>query len=196
MLVLQRLLAEDHNLDALRDAVRGGAQPKYLFFWGHTAKRAGAIRQECLSQWYPATFIENGRVFATAEHYMMFHKATLFGDLEVAEQVMQAPNPGAAKSLGRAVRDFDEAVWEARRSAIVIAANLEKFAQNAALKAFLLATGEQVLVEASPTDTVWGIGLAANDPGAGDPWQWRGLNLLGFALMTVRARLRESDGEG
>ena len=194
--MLQRLLAQDHNLDALRDAVRAGAQPKYLFFWGHTAKRAGTIRQECLSQWYPATFIENGRVFATAEHYMMFHKATLFGDTEIAERALDAPSPGAAKSLGRAVRGFDEAEWEAQRSGIVIAANLEKFAQNAALKAFLLATGDQVLVEASPKDTVWGIGLDASDPAARDPWQWRGLNLLGFALMTVRDRLRDSNGEG
>lgn len=196
MLVLGRLLAEDHNLDALRAAVRAGLQPKYLLFWGHTAKHAGTIRQECLSQWYPASFVENGRLFATAEHYMMFHKATLFGDTENAERVLQAPSPGAAKSLGRQVRGFDEAVREAQRFAIVVAANLEKFAQNAPLETFLQATDSQVLVEASPTDTVWGIGLAASDPAARDPWQWRGLNLLGFALMTVRARLRESRGEG
>ena len=88
------------------------------------------------------------------------------------------------------VQGFDEAKWQAARYDIVVRGNLAKFSQNEALRSFLLNTGERVLVEASPVDPIWGIGLAANDPLAEQPAQWRGLNLLGFALMDVRRSLR------
>src|SRR5688500_17744976 len=176
------------NLESLRDAVRRGERPEYLFFWGHTASR-GVVGKECLSQWYPAAFAADGQVFPTAEHYMMYHKALLFGDRETAEQVLAAPTPKAAKALGRSVRGFAEPIWNAHRFGIVVNGNYARFSQNPLLGEFLLGTRPHILVEASPTDRIWGIGLAASDEHAADPFHWRGLNLLGFALMEVRVRL-------
>ncbi|MEY9892116.1 ribA/ribD-fused uncharacterized protein [Catenulispora sp. MAP5-51] len=165
---------------------------KYLFFWGHTPKRPGTIGAECLSQWYPAPFEVDGVRFATAEHYMMWGKAQLFGDPKAAARILSAGHPKEAKDLGRTITGFDEAKWVADRVAIVTAGNVEKFRQNPDLLAFLLGTGERVLVEASPMDRVWGIGLAADDERAQDPAAWRGLNLLGEALMAARETLRVS----
>jgi len=70
---------------------------------------------------------------------------------------------------------------------------MAKFSQHPELGQFLLATGERVLVEASPQDRVWGVGLTADDERAASPRTWRGLNLLGFALMEVRHRLKDTD---
>ncbi|MFF0519267.1 NADAR family protein [Actinomadura nitritigenes] len=161
-----------------------GTPPKYLFFWGHRTPGPGY-----LSQWWPSPFTVDGVTYATAEHYMMAEKARLFSDEETAAAVVAAPHPGAAKDLGRRVRGFDEDVWTAHRTSIVVAGNRAKFTQNAELRDYLAATRSRVLVEASPLDRVWGIGLAADDPRAGNPAEWQGGNLLGFALMTVRDSL-------
>ena len=163
---------------------------KYVYFWGHTPKKPGETGAECLSQWYPSPFEVDGVRFATAEHYMMWGKARLFGDGEVAAKVLTAGHPKEAKDLGRKIRKFDEDTWVAERVAIVTAGNMEKFRQHPELLAFLLGTGERVLVEASPMDRIWGIGLAADDERAQDPATWRGLNLLGVALMRAREALR------
>jgi len=93
---------------------------------------------------------------------------------------------------GERLRIFDEEIWQPHRFALVVAGNHAKFSQNLELAKFLHGTGHDVLVEASPVDRIWGIGLAASDDRATNPAQWRGLNLLGFALMEVRARLRGS----
>ncbi|SCE79525.1 hypothetical protein GA0070558_10743 [Micromonospora haikouensis] len=175
------------DLLALGDA---GTRVRYLHFWGHRPRPDGTAGAGCLSQWWPAPFTVDGRVFATAEHWMMWHKAALFGDHDTAARVLTAGHPQRAKALGRAVRGFDEATWAAHRYDIVVAGSVAKFAAHDDLRAFLLGTGERVLVEASPVDRVWGIGLAAGDPDAQDPARWRGDNLLGFALMAARAALR------
>jgi ribA/ribD-fused uncharacterized protein len=124
---------------------------------------------------------------------MMAGQALLFGDSEVAERIVQAPHPGAAKALGRQVRGFDEQRGAAQRFGIVVTGNLAKFSQHPQLGQFLLATSDRVLVEASPRDRVWGIGLAAEDARAASPRTWQGLNLLGFALMEVRYRLQAAN---
>ena len=134
----------------------------------------------------------DGVRYATAEHWMMAGKARLFDDADALAKVLANDDPGAAKAAGRAVRGFDEARWLAHRFDLVVAGNHAKFAQHPVLERFLLSTGDQVLVEASPVDAIWGIGLAAGDPRAHDPAQWPGLNLLGFALMAVRERLGAS----
>jgi ribA/ribD-fused uncharacterized protein len=180
---------KQHELESLCDAVRSGARLKYVFFWGHTPTSRGEIGKECLSQWYAARFEVDGVSFATAEHYMMYRKALLFSDHDTAKQILHAPNPGAAKSLGRSVRGFIDSVWVDHRSAIVVDGNYAKFSQSAALREYLVNTKQRVLVEASPVDRVWGIGLAADDEHVENPLMWRGLNLLGFALMTIRERL-------
>jgi ribA/ribD-fused uncharacterized protein len=96
----------------------------------------------------------------------------------------------AAKALGREVAGFDNEKWERHLFDIVLDGNLEKFRQHRGLRKFLLGTGDQVLVEASPVDRIWGIGLPREDKRATKPDYWRGLNLPGFALMEVREQLR------
>ncbi|NGY66416.1 NADAR family protein [Lentzea sp. NEAU-D13] len=162
---------------------------KYLFFWGHRPEREGSIGKGCLSQWWPCSFVVEGQQFASAEHYMMWRKALLFNDTAVAERVLAARTPAEAKALGRAVSGFVDATWVSARLEIVVEGSLAKFGQDRALRSYLLGTGSRVLVEASPQDRVWGIGLVASDPRAADPSTWLGLNLLGEALMEVRSRL-------
>lgn len=94
------------------------------------------------------------------------------------------------------MKNFDKAVWDKRKENIVRNGNFEKFMQNSALRSFLLSTGDKVLVEASPTDRVWGIGLRKNNPDALDPKKWRGQNLLGFILMAVRNEMAILDMYG
>ncbi|MFF3228182.1 NADAR family protein [Nocardia suismassiliense] len=184
------------SVDDLIGLVESGTKVKYLRFWGHRPQRDGAVGAGCLSQWWPAAFTVDGRTFPTAEHYMMWRKATLFGDTETADRILRAAHPHQAKALGRTVRDFDESAWTAHRYQIVVTGSAAKFSQHGDLKTYLLSTGSRVLVEASPVDRVWGIGLTADDPRAEDPSQWRGLNLLGFALMDARTTLRESQWPG
>ena len=93
--------------------------------------------------------------------------------------------------LGRKVSGFDEITWKANARRLVTEGNVQKFSQNAELKSFLISTGDAVLVEASPRDCIWGIGLSQENPRAQNPTTWRGQNLLGFALMDVRAILKD-----
>lgn len=176
--------------EALVEALRAGERVKYLHFWGHRPLPDGRIGASCLSQWWPSPFTVDGVRYATAEHWMMAAKARLFADAEAERRVLAADHPSQAKKAGRLVRGFDEATWSRERFRIVVEGSVHKFAAHPDLRDFLLNTGERVLVEASPVDRVWGIGLAANDAGAADPERWRGPNLLGFALMAARERLR------
>jgi ribA/ribD-fused uncharacterized protein len=178
------------NRTALISLAKTGATLDYVFFWGHRRPADGSITKSCFSQWYEAAFQINGERFRTAEHYMMVRKARLFGDESAASLILAAATPNDAKSLGRKVRGFSEDMWLAHREEIVFTGSFAKFSQHSALGQFLLATGDAVLVEASPTDTIWGIGLAQDSPLARNPSSWQGLNLLGFALMKVRTRLR------
>ncbi|MDL5037989.1 NADAR family protein [Comamonas resistens] len=167
-----------------------GYRPRYFPFWGHQPEKDGSVGKGCLSQWFHAPFTVDGDAFPTAEHFMMAGKARLFGDEEARLQVLASPSPAAAKQVGRSVRNFDEARWNAARFDIVVRGNVAKFGQNSAMRDYLLATGERVLVEASPRDRIWGIGMGAANPEAEQPRKWRGQNLLGFALMAARAQLR------
>ncbi|MFF7167584.1 NADAR family protein [Streptomyces sp. NPDC008086] len=183
-------MAKIDSWDVLIQEVRAGTRVKYLHFWGHRPRPDGQLSASCLSQWWAAPFTVDGVSYATAEHWMMAAKARLFGDAEAERRALEAGHPSEAKKAGRLVRGFDEATWERERFRIVVEGSVHKFGADAALRAFLLRTGDRVLVEASPVDRVWGIGLAAGDDGAGDPQRWRGPNLLGFALMEARERLR------
>lgn len=176
----------DYRADLIKRLAQGETF-KYLFFWGHTPY--DPPRATCLSQWYESPFEVDGHHYPTAEHWMMAGKARLFQDAEHLEQILAAKHPAAAKKLGRQVRGFDSQVWDEHRFDIVVEGNRHKFAQHAALADFLRQSGQRVLVEASPVDAIWGIGLAQDDPRAHDPAQWQGHNLLGFALMEVRKAL-------
>ncbi|MFE0702810.1 NADAR family protein [Streptomyces sp. NPDC058872] len=178
------------KLEELTQQVSRGDRVKWLHFWGHRPHPGGRLSASCLSQWWPAPFTVDGVTYATAEHWMMAAKARLFRDAGAERAAVEARTPAEAKKAGRLVRGFDEATWERERFEIVVTGSVHKFSSDEALRAYLLGTGERVLVEASPLDRIWGIGLAADAPGAGDPARWRGLNLLGFALMEARDRLR------
>ncbi|EYT83597.1 hypothetical protein CF54_06415, partial [Streptomyces sp. Tu 6176] len=187
-------MVEIGSREALVSAVRTGAVIKYLHFWGHSPRPDGRVGASCLSQWWPSPFTVDGVAYATAEHWMMAGKARLFGDAEGERRVLAAGHPAQAKKAGRLVHGFDDAIWARERFGIVVEGSVHKFAAHPALRDFLLATGDRVLVEASPVDRVWGIGLAAGDEAASDPERWRGPNLLGFALMEARERLRAGAG--
>ncbi|WP_444905475.1 NADAR family protein [Microbulbifer sp. SSSA008] len=174
--------------DELVDFVNQGNRVKYIFFWGHQ-EIGSQVSKSCFSQWYESKFVEDANKFITAEHYMMYHKAKLFGDDSACKKVLLAGTPGEAKAIGRGVRGFQQEIWNEKRFEIVVNANFAKFSQNSELKQFLLNTEDRVLVEASPVDRIWGIGLAQDNSSSENPNDWKGLNLLGFALMEVRARL-------
>lgn len=141
------------------------------------------------SQWHPARFVVDGQTFGCAEQFMMHGKAVLFGDLEVARKILATAAPRDHKRLGRQVRGFDDVRWRAARERIVYAGSAAKFAQNPALAAELLATAPTRLVEASPTDRIWGIGMSAANADATRPERWRGQNLLGEILTRLREEI-------
>ncbi len=164
----------------------------FLFFWGHQEKQ-GKVTKACFSQWYACDFDVNGQHYTTAEQYMMAEKARLMGDKDTCCKILEASGPSEFKALGRMVKNFDETLWNAHKYDIVVKGNLYKFSQNQDLKTFLLSTENRILVEASPYDHIWGIGLAADAAEANDPNKWRGENLLGFALMEVRSQLLSNE---
>ncbi|AXY76711.1 NADAR family protein [Paraflavitalea soli] len=178
-----------YSLDILIKQVEAGEPVEYFFFWGHTQKQQGIIDKSCLSQWYPAAFTVDGITYPTAEHWMMAKKALLFGDDEAFQEVLSAPKPAVAKAIGRKVRNFDAGIWQEKGYLLVAEGSFHKFSQHADLQQFLLRTGKKVIVEASPFDKIWGIGMAQSAKGTENPLQWKGANLLGFALMEARDRL-------
>ncbi|QIG04253.1 NADAR family protein [Proteus sp. ZN5] len=182
------------DLEQLKKEFRTGKKIKFVYFWGHKSK-GNDIAKSCFSQWYPAPFTLDEVRYASAEHYMMAEKARLFNDIEVRERIITTSNPGSAKALGREVKGFDQNIWEQHRMDIVIRANIAKFSQNEELGKFLISTGNRVLVEASPVDKIWGVGLSEQDNEINNPLLWNGLNLLGFALMKVRSVLTEGSNQ-
>lgn len=170
-------------------ATRAGKAFDYLFFWGHNEGFGKQIGKGCLSQWYEATFEVDGVRYQSTEQFMMAAKARLFGDAAILARILAEPDAAGTRMLGRRVKPFDESVWQMHRSALVTAGNFAKFSQNPRLGAYLLGTGDAILAEASPMEWIWGIGLTEEDPRARQPERWKGLNLLGFALMAARMQL-------
>ncbi|CAA7196498.1 NADAR family protein [Chryseobacterium potabilaquae] len=162
---------------------------QFLYFWGHTVKNE--ITKSCFSQWFPCPFIKEGITYKTAEHYMMAKKAKLFEDNQTLQDILKSDSPNQAKNLGRKVENFDFSIWDEHKYEIVKEGNLLKFSQNEELKEFLLSTNDTILVEASPYDTIWGVGMLESDKRILNPILWNGVNLLGFALMEVRDLLKE-----
>ncbi|MGN0586117.1 MAG: NADAR family protein [Oscillospiraceae bacterium] len=146
-----------------------------------------------LSNWYPSEFKIDGKKFSSMEQYMMYNKAVTFGDSEIARQILDTDNAGKIKALGRAISNYDDTVWNGVRQIIIYRGLLEKFRQNDKLRDMLLATGDNILAECAVQDRIWGIGLSMKDERRFDIRQWTGQNLLGFALMCVRAELRNNN---
>ncbi|EAC3421795.1 NADAR family protein [Listeria monocytogenes] len=179
----------DYTLEKIQHKYRKGEKLKYIFFWGHQPAEDGKISKSCFSQWWICSFKVDGVEYNCAEQFMMAEKAKLFNDMEMREKILAAKHPKQAKDFGRLIRGFQEDIWLKNRFNIVMRANQAKFSQNEELKKFLMQTKNRILVEASPVDKIWGIGMAADYKNVENPLYWKGLNLLGFALMAVRDEL-------
>ena len=155
-----------------------------VYFYGHTKGPYA-----CFSQFYPCSFVdEEGETYGWAEQFMMAGKARVMGDDKTRASIMAAGEPASVKALGRLVKPYDDDAWAAARYEIVVRGNRLKFGQNKQLRAVLLSTGDATLVEAAANDRIWGIGISVKQALAGG--RWNGQNLLGKALMEVRAELR------
>lgn len=150
--------------------------------------------KEIYSNWYssPAQFFDKSSwlVFANTEQHFMWSKATFFGDSETACKIAKETDARSVKEYGREVKDYDEKKWECVRLGFMTYANYLKFSQNELFKDQLLSTDNKILVEASRTDKIWGVGLTEDDPLILDEKNWKGRNLLGVALMNVRNLLK------
>ena len=150
---------------------------KFTFFWGSDSP---------FSNWYMSPFVLHGMQYNCSEQYMMYKKARLFKDFDVAEMIMEQSHPRKQKFLGRQVRGYDDATWMAECQSTMVEGLKAKFTQNIYCLECLIDTGDSILVEASPYDKIWGIGMTEDDPRATDPTKWEGKNLLGVVLMKVR----------
>jgi ribA/ribD-fused uncharacterized protein len=174
------------NINELKTLYSSGEELSFLYFWG----KYNDGRRNYFSQWYPISFEVDGVKYKTAEHFMMIQKALLFKDSKTRDLMMNASGPQEVKKLGRSVINFDPVIWDQNKEDIVYRGNSAKFSQNKDFKEYILSTGDSILVEASPYDTIWGIGLPESDIRVHNPNEWHGLNLLGFTLMKVRDSLK------
>lgn len=162
----------------------------FIYFW-QPLYQYGKISASCLSQWYPSVFSVDGQLYQNAEQYMMAEKARLFDDEDTRKLILASTNPSEIKKLGRKVKNFDDGVWKEHCDSVVLKGNIQKFYQNRNLSEYLISTGRKILVEASPYDKIWGIGMNQAEAFECTPHEWRGKNKLGFILMEARDILRE-----
>lgn len=179
-----------YDINWLLACYENGDTLKFIYFWSHLNKYNEEVGKFCFSQWFECLFIVDNQTYKTSEHWMMAQKAKLFGDSDSFNKIVKANKPGEAKELGRQVLGYNDSVWNKWKFELVKIGNIHKFNQNPKLALFLLETGNRVLVEASPMDTIWGIGLSQDSTEIENIYAWRGENLLGFALMETRAFLQ------
>jgi hypothetical protein len=152
---------------------------EYYFFWKHQ-----------FGQWTKRDIKDpDGLIYNCCEQYMMYKKAILFKDFDSAKNILAEEDPAKQQKLGREVNSYNDAIWDKNKVGIVWYGNYLKFSQHSDLNERLIATGNKILAEASPYDLVWGIGLAADDDRILDRMNWKGKNLLGQILMSVRSAL-------
>jgi ribA/ribD-fused uncharacterized protein len=164
---------------SLTDLLNSGETFPFHFFWSGP-----------FSQWAKSVFTVDNHYFC-CEQFMMFKKAELFNDINIMQEILESSNPKEIKALGRKVSNFDSKIWNEHKRDIVFQGNFAKFSQNQELKDMLLNTRGTILVEASPYDNIWGVGLEESDSRINSPQTWKGENLLGFALTEVREYLLE-----
>lgn len=169
------------NVQELINRYNKGERFRFTFFWGGNTY---------LSNWYPSDFVVDGVNYWCTEQYMMAKKAELFNDYEVLDMIMHSDSQREIKALGRKIRGFNDNVWIKNRERVVYEGNYAKFTQNEKLYNYMLKQKDKILVEASPYDKIWGIGLDSSDKEyVSNPNNWRGINLLGFTLMKVRDQI-------
>jgi len=142
------------------------------------------------SQWHKSKFKINDLLFNSAEQYMMYSKAKLFGDNETADKILQSTNVREQKKLGREVKNFNLEIWNRNAINIVYEGNKAKFTQNPEYLELLLSTKGKTIVEASPTDRVWGIGMTRENKNSNNIFEWNGTNWLGIVLTELREELQ------
>ena len=153
----------------------------HIYFWGSE-----------LSNWFACQFKYKGHMFKNSEQAFMWEKAMHFGDITTANEILKEPNPRRNKELGRKVRNFNGEEWTKVSLKYMIDVNYAKWTSNDKLKKLLLSTDNKILVEASPYDTIWGIGIHWDDDDVLDEKKWKGTNWLGEALMKVRNKIKEN----
>lgn len=179
-----------YDIKWLTEKFESGETLKFIHFWGHTNKFNESVGLFCFSQWFHSSFTVDNITYKTAEHWMMAHKALLFGDTMSFDKIIASNKPSEAKELGRQVLGYDDQIWNENKFEIVKNGNIHKFNQHPEFAEYLLRTENRIIVEASPVDTIWGIGLPVNSKDIENIYAWRGQNLLGFALMEVRDFLK------
>lgn len=167
-----------------------GEKLNYTMFWSGQPSADGSITKNCMSQWWMGEFWYEMNPYCCMEQVMMAEKAAVFGDEETRKEILNCNDPRLIKALGRKVRHFDDTVWNQVKYSIILNGNFMKFSQDPKLREFLLSTGNDILVEASPYDAIWGIRMSETHENAKNPTKWQGQNLLGFALMEVRDEIR------
>ncbi len=172
------------------EVIPSDEEPEYFFFYGHDPEKVGD--KAVFSQWYKSPFMVDGHRYNCMEQYMMSEKAVLFKDFDMLKQILNAQDPATCKKLGRKVRNFDGEKWNEHSQNIVFKGNYAKFSQNPRLLQLLLTTGDKVLVEASPFDKIWGIGMR-DSKAAQDHRNWRGKNQLGYTLTRVKKAIIADD---
>lgn len=186
---LRESVKQQYSVQSIRQNYLSGKKSRFVFFWKPDISTDGSLTESCLGQWWKSDFELDGQKYICMEQFMMSSKAKLFGDEEINKEILRTSNPKTIKSLGRAVRNFDNDIWDRQKFTIVYYGNLLKFSQNKELKEYLLSTKNKILVEASPMDAIWGIKMSAENIDSNNPVKWRGQNLLGCALMQVRDEL-------
>lgn len=178
-----------YDINHIIDRYKSEKDLEYLFFYGHKSNDSGIVNRNCLSQFYICDFFEDGILFMCAEQYMMYCKAMLFDDHITVQQILIETSPYKIKKLGRKVLGFVQNIWDENKFDIIVHANYLKFSQDLLLKEYLIKTHPKVLVETSLNDAIYGIGMKETDKNIENPLLWKGQNLLGFALMTIRDKL-------
>lgn len=163
---------------------------QYIFFFGENNDFGW------LSNFFPSKFVIDGITFNTNEHFFMWSKSNRFepDNNDKKTKILTAKTPFLAKKIGRTVQNFDEKIWNIESYNFMVKGLLEKFKQNLDLKNKLIQTNEAILVEASPYDKKWGIGMKQETAWTYDQKSFDKIlnerNLLGKALMEVRSKLK------
>lgn len=176
---------KEYSLKLLQQDRRLDKREHFCFFFGKDAP---------FSNFHPARFTVDGVIYTCSEQFMMHQKAVLFRDWFHAEEIMKAKVPLQMKKFGRKVQNFNADIWGARSEKIMKRGLKAKFTENEHLKRELINTFPRILVEASPRDRLWGIGLGAKNEKAHCRLTWRGKNKLGYLLTDIRNEIMEEEG--
>lgn len=179
------------NLKSIRDRYNRGEKLEFKFFYGHLPSSSGKLTTSCFSHWWMQPFVINQTYYCCVEQWLASEKARLFGDEKSYHIIMNSTNPLVMKSRAEAIKNVKKSRENLNLCNLIYQGNFAKFSQNPDLKDFLFATGDEVLVYASPSDAVQGIYMKATNPKCTNPNNWEGENLLGFTLMDVRDVLKE-----